>query len=67
MLSRDRNDIIVFNFVLPVVSNRSKVNVVGKMVWILIMLGKQPKSVQTLTKDPPRRVYIRHKEIEMPM
>lgn len=57
----------MFNFVLPVVSNRSKVNVAGKMVWILIMLGKQPKSVQTQTKDPPRRVYIRHKEIEMPM
>lgn len=57
----------MFNFVLPLMSNRSKVNVAGKMVWILIMLGKQPKSVQTQTKNPPRRVYISHKEIEMPM
>lgn len=57
----------MFNFVLPLMSNRSKVNVAGKMVWILIMLGKQPKSIQIQTKNPPRRVYISHKEIEMPM
>lgn len=41
----DTDDLMMFNFVLSLMFNRSKVNGAGKRVWILIMLGKQPKSV----------------------
>lgn len=38
--SKDRKDIVLFNFVFFFMFNRSKINVIFRRFWILIILGK---------------------------